>query len=115
MTDVLTVTIKESERYAVIYTDGYINDLGGDTIVQACLDLITQGVRQFILNLDKSPSINSVGISFIIEAIEHIDAGGGSLACCCLTPVVAKTFYIMRLTGATTIYDTEVEAVEAMK
>jgi anti-anti-sigma regulatory factor len=42
-------------------------------------------------------------------------SAGGSLACCCLTPVVAKTFYIMRLTGATTIYDTEVEAVEAMK
>jgi hypothetical protein len=32
MTDVLRVTIKESERYAVIYTDGYINNLGGDTI-----------------------------------------------------------------------------------
>ena len=91
------------------------NDLGGDEIVQSCLDRIAQGVRHFILNLDKSPGLNSVGVSFIIETIEHIDAAGGSLACCCLTPVVAKTFYITRLTGATTIYDTEAKAVGAMK
>ena len=112
--DVLRVTVKKADRYAIIYTDGYINNLGGEKIAQACRELVEEGMGGFILNLDKSPSINSVGISFLIEAIEHIDKAGGTLTFCALAPLVAKTFHIMRLTGVTTIYATESDAVAAM-
>lgn len=115
MTDLLRVVVEKFDGYAIVHTDGYINNLGGEKIAQACRELVDQGMRRCILNLHKSPGINSVGISFIIEAIEHIDGAGGVLACCGLTPTVSKTFHIMRLTGATTIYDTQAEAVAAIK
>ena len=75
--DVLRVAVKKADRYAIIYTDGYINNLGGEKIAQACRELVEEGMGGFILNLDKSPSINSVGISFLIEAIEHMTRPAG--------------------------------------
>jgi anti-anti-sigma factor len=64
------------------------------------------------MNLSKSRIINSIGVSVMIEIIEKVKALEGGVAFCCLTPTTAKTFRIMGLLNASTIHETEEEAID---
>lgn len=70
--------------------------------------------RHFILNLEKSHVINSIGVSILIEVIERVQETGGTVSFCGLTPTIAKTFRIMRLTDAAGICEDEAAAVAAV-
>lgn len=107
----MNVTVKKGDGYAVVYTDGYINNLGGEKIAKVCYRLIEEGFRHFILNLEQSRVINSIGISILIEVIERMQEIQGSLFFCNVTPTMAKTFRIMRLTDAAEICEDEREAI----
>ena len=115
MTDTLNVTVKKDDRYAVVYTEGYINNLGGERVAAACGRLIDEGIKNLILNLEKSTVVNSIGIAILIEVIERVAEINGTLSFCKLTPTIAKTFRIMRLTDAAAIYDSEAEAIDAVQ
>lgn len=84
-------------KFAVVRSNGYINNLGGEKIAQECRVLMNQGVNELILNLKDSSIVNSIGISILIEVIEEILNKKGKLAFSDLTPTVAKTFKIMGL------------------
>lgn len=114
MPEDLKVTVKKGNGYVVVYTDGYINHLGGEKIAEECYKLIAEGFRHFILSLEKSRIINSIGLSILIEVIEQVQKAQGSVRFCDLTPLVAKTFRIMRLTDSIAIYKNEEEAIEAV-
>ena len=73
--------------------------------------MLDEGVRSFILNLAKSPIVNSVGIAVLIELIERVKEDGDKLIFCDCTPVIAKTFKIMGLTQYAELYDNEKEAL----
>jgi anti-anti-sigma factor len=114
MAESLEVHIRHANGVGIVETAGYINNIGGEKVAEACNDLIEEGVHHFVLNLAKSHIINSVGISILIEVIEKVKALKGKVAFCCLTPTIAKTFRIMGLLEASSIYDTEQEAVQAL-
>lgn len=114
MTNPLEVTVIPGAGHAVLRTDGYINNLGGERLADACKRLIDDGTIHLILNFEHSTVVNSVGISILIEVIERIEEVSGTLAFCMLTPTIAKTFRIMRLTDATTIFGQESEAIAAL-
>lgn len=114
MTEILSVTVKKSDRYAVVYTEGYINNIGGEKVAEACGGLIDEGINNLILNLEKSTVVNSIGISILIEVIERVAGIDGTLSFCGLTPTIAKTFRIMRLTDAAAIYESETGAIDAI-
>lgn len=101
-------------RYAVIHTDGYINNQAGERIGQMADGLLNEGFRRLVLNLEKSTVINSIGISILIEVIEKMQELNGTLAFCCLTKTIAKTFTIMGLAEYAEIYGTEQEAINGV-
>ncbi len=111
MSDVFKVTTREEGPYAIIYTEGYINNLAGDKIVEEFNKLLDSGKTQFILNLQKTQLVNSIGISILIEVIEKVQEINGSLAFCHLTPIIAKTFKIMGLTQYSKVFETEADAL----
>ena len=113
--ETFTITVRKGPNYAVVAPDGYINQTGGDQLADACTSLIDGGLAHLIINLAKAPIVSSVGIACLIEVINRAKNEGGSVAFCGLTPVLAKTFHIMRLTEATTFYETEEEAVAAIE
>lgn len=114
-TAAFTIQITRGPNYAVAAPDGYVNQTGGDQLADECGALIDEGLTHLIFNLEKAPIVSSVGIACLIEVIDRANDEGGSVAFCGLTPVLAKTFHIMRLTEAATIYDTEDEAVAAVE
>jgi anti-anti-sigma factor len=114
MTESLRVRVDRRDGLAVIYTEGYINNQGGEEIALAASRLMEEGYRKLLLNLEGSRIVNSIGISILIEVLERMLEVDGSLAFCCLTNTIQKTFHIMGLTQYATVYEDEARAVEAL-
>jgi anti-anti-sigma factor len=114
MTESLNVTVDRREGLAVIYTEGYINNQGGEEIAKVSYELLDQGYKVLLLNLAGTKIVNSIGISILIEIIEKMIEKGGRIAFCCLTPVIHKTFQIMGLANYATIFVDEDAAVKEL-
>ena len=97
MTEALKLTIDRRDALAVIQTEGYINNQGGEEIARAAYELLESGYRRVLLDLTGTKIVNSIGISILIEIIEKVLDQGGRLAFCHLTPTIEKTFHIMGL------------------
>ena len=115
MTEALKVTVEREEDLAVIYTEGYINNQGGEEIARVSFDLIGDGQKILLLNLQGTKIVNSIGISILIEIIEKMLEIDGRLAFCNLTPTIEKTFHIMGLTQYASIFPDEEAARQEMR
>ena len=112
MTESLKLIVdNQHDGVAVIYTEGYINNQGGEEIARVAYDLIDQGYTRLLLNLAGTKIVNSIGISILIEIIERMVDIKGRLAFCSLTPTIEKTFHIMGLAQYADIYSDEEAAL----
>ena len=114
MTETLRLTVDKREGFAVLYTEGYINNQGGEEIAREAYSHLDQGVRALVLNLEKTRIVNSIGISILIEVIEKMLEVNGKLGFCNLTPTIEKTFHIMGLAQYAGIYRDEAAAATGL-
>ena len=112
MTDGLKLSVDRRDGVAVVYTDGYINNQGGEEIAKVAYGLLEEGYRSLLLNLAGTKIVNSIGISILIEIIEKMIEVEGKLAFCNLTPTINKTFHIMGLAQYASMFEDEASAVE---
>ncbi len=112
MMDSMKLEVDRRDGVAVIYTDGYINNQGGEEIARVAYELIEEGYKSLLLNLAKTKIVNSIGISILIEIIEKMIEIEGKLSFCDLTPTIDKTFHIMGLAQYTSIYPDEAAAAQ---
>ena len=115
MTESLSLNVDRRDGLAVIYTEGYINNQGGEEIARAAYKLLDEGYKVLLLNLGGTKIVNSIGISILIEIIERMIAIDGRLGFCCLTPTIEKTFHIMGLAQYAPIYSDETTAVAQLR
>lgn len=111
MADVFDVQVEKKGDFAILRTNGYVNNLGGEKIGEAADILMKDGIINLIINFEKSTVVNSIGISILIEVIEKLVDNGGKIVFSNLTKTIAKTFNIMGLTQFAEIFDTESEAI----
>jgi anti-anti-sigma factor len=115
MTEELKVAVeRRPPAGAILYTKGYINNVGGEEIANRAYELMDDGVKTLLLNLRETKIVNSIGISILIEIIEKMMDKGGSIAFCSLTPVIHKTFQIMGLANYAKIFADENEALREL-
>ncbi len=98
----------------IIKTSGYLNNVGGEKIADACYKEIENGKYLFLLDLEDSKVVNSIGVSILIEIIEKLQEVDGKLGYFNLAPIVEKTFKIMGLTRYSTVFSNESEALAGM-
>lgn len=91
------LTSENKGNCLVINTQGYINNVGGQKIVDEFNKHKENGVNNYIINLQESKIVNSIGISFLIEMIEKLNDTQGKLIFTNLDPTIEKTFTIMGL------------------
>ncbi len=115
MTEGLKLNVERRGGLAVIYTDGYINNQGGEEIAEAAYGLLDEGFRTLLLNLAGTKIVNSIGISILIEIIEKMIEVEGRLSFCNLTPTIEKTFRIMGLAQYSSIFSDERAAVTELQ
>ena len=77
--------------------DGYINNTGGEKILDEYSKHQTSSIKRVILDLEKSKVVNSIGISYLIELIEKLNQNNAKLVFTNLDPTIEKTFRIMGL------------------
>ena len=114
MTEGLKLVVDRRGPLAVVYTEGYINNQGGEEIARAAYQLIDEGCRTLLLNLAGTKIVNSIGISILIEIIEKMIEINGRLVFCCLTPTIEKTFHIMGLAQYAGIYPDQETALREL-
>ena len=114
MTEELKVAVERKPQGAVLYTKGYINNVGGEEIANRAYELMDDGVRTLLLNLRETKIVNSIGISILIEVIEKMLEVNGKLGFCNLTPTIEKTFHIMGLAQYAGIYRDEAAAATGL-
>lgn len=113
MSEACKISVERRGDVAVLYTDGYINNQGGEEIAREAYVQLDSGARALVLNLEKTRIVNSIGISILIEVLEKVMDRKGLLAFCHLTPTIDKTFRIMGLAQYAQIYPTQEEALQA--
>ena len=112
MSETLKVVVERpDEAVAVLKTDGYINNSGGEAIAKEAYALLGGGVNRLLLDLEKTKIVNSIGISILIEILEKVLDQGGRLAFCRLTPTIEKTFNIMGLAQYARIFPAQDAAI----
>lgn len=100
---------------AVLEVTGYINNEGGEAISREASRLLDAGVRSLLLDLRSTRIINSIGISLLLEVLERTLDLGGTLAFCCLSPSIAKTFQIMGLSQYARLYPDRATALSELR
>tara|TARA_Y100001968_G_C19315318_1_gene696354 strand:- start:643 stop:987 length:345 start_codon:yes stop_codon:yes gene_type:complete len=108
----LSISVKGD--IVIIKTSGYLNNVGGEKVAEACYKEIDNGKSLFLLDLEDSKVVNSIGVSILIEIIEKLQDVNGKLGYFNLAPIVEKTFTIMGLTKYSTVFPNESEAIEGM-
>ena len=114
MTESLSLTVDRRDGFAVIYTEGYINNQGGEEIARMAYKLLDEGFKVLLLNLAGTKIVNSIGISILIEIIEKMIEIEGRLGFCNLTPTIEKTFHIMGLAQYASIFPNEPAALQGL-
>ena len=114
MSEACKITVERRDDIAILFTDGYINNQGGEEIARQAYAQLDAGARALILDLEKTRIVNSIGISILIEVLERVMDRKGVLAFCRLTPTIDKTFRIMGLAQYAAIYASLDEALKAV-
>ncbi len=114
MSETCKVSVERRGDVALFWTDGYINNQGGEEIAREAYSELDSGARALIMNLEKTRIVNSIGISILIEVLEKVMERKAVLAFCGLTPTIDKTFRIMGLAQYAAIYPTEGDALRAV-
>jgi anti-anti-sigma factor len=81
----------------IMKTEGYINNSGGEKVVQEFSKYPVDKINKIIIDLEKTKVINSIGISYLIEIIETVSQNDCKLYFTNLDPTIEKTFNIMGL------------------
>ena len=105
--------VRKEGEIVVIKTSGYLNNVGGEKISEVCYKEIEDKSKFFLLDLENTKVVNSIGVSILIEIIEKQDVDG-KLGYYNLAPIVEKTFNIMGLTKYSSVFYSENEALEGI-
>ena len=98
----------------IVSTEGYFNKDLGEALKKITDQEIKEGHKNFLINLDQSKIVNSIGASILIEIIEELQTVDGSLNFCNLAPIIEKTFKIMGLTKYCETFDDEDAALQKL-
>lgn len=99
----------------LIAAAGYINNEGGQAIADAATQLMDEGAKTLLIDLDGTRIINSIGVSILLEILERTLDEKGKLAFCNLTPTISKTFEIMGLVQYAEVYPDRDAALAALE
>jgi len=108
------IHIRREANAGIIATEGYIDAEGGKEILKTGDQLLKEGIHYLVLNLEKSPLINSEAIMCFFELIEKADELSGGVFFCGTTRVMVTMFRIMGLSEISSLFDTEEEALQAI-
>jgi anti-anti-sigma factor len=95
MNDDFQISAEVDGPTLILRTDGYINNIGGEKILEEFSKHVGNGIAKVVMDLEKSKVVNSMGISYMIDLIEQLNENGGRLVFINLDPTIEKTLDLM--------------------
>ncbi len=86
------------EDVAVVYPQGYLNNLAGEGLVRECGRFTRSGIKKIVVNFRETDLINSIGISLLLHVMEELQGAGGTL---CFTDMSKTQLGIFEMLGLT--------------
>lgn len=111
VTDSFKVTSKRIRDVAILYPQGYLNNIAGENLVQECNACLEGDIRKVILNFRETDFINSIGISMLLSIIEKLKDAGGTLCFTDMSKAYSDTFEMLGLAKFIHVFPEENEAV----
>ena len=105
------VTSKRVGDVAILYPQGYLNNIAGENLVQECNACLEGNISKVVLNFSETDFINSIGISLLLGIIEKLSDAGGTLCFTNLSKAYLDTFEMLGLARYMLIFPEEIEAV----
>ncbi len=116
----LSVTALNEDKTAIVaFNDRSLNFYVTDSLKESLKETINtkidEGFKHFVLNLENVKIIDSCGVGLIIVANNVTAAKGAKLYLCNIKPFIIKIFDIMRISKHLSIFETEDDALAAVK
>ncbi len=116
----LSVTALGQDKTAILgFNDRslnfYVTDSLKESLKQTINSKIDEGYQHFVLNLENVKIIDSCGVGLIIVANNVTASRNAKLYLCHIKPFILKIFDIMRISKHLSIFDTESDALAAIK
>lgn len=109
------VSSKEIGDAAVIYPQGYLNNVTGESLVQECAAYIGKGTKKIVISFSNTELINSIGISMLLSIIEKLVNTGGKLCFSDMSKTLKDTFEMLGLTKYIRTFDREADALHYLQ
>ena len=116
----LSVTALNEDKTVILsFNDRSLNFYVTDSLKESLKDTINskieEGFKHFVLNLENVKIIDSCGVGLIIVANNVTAAKSAKLYLCNIKPFIIKIFDIMRISKHLAIFETEDDALAAVK
>ena len=112
----LTITSGEVDGLTVVWLDGRIV-LGEETgsLRETVKDLIGNGKKKLILNMNNVTMIDSAGLGALVAAYSSTRSGGASLRLCHLGAKFNELLQITKLFTLFEVYNTQADAIDSFR
>jgi anti-sigma B factor antagonist len=110
------VKIKERRRDGIAILDISGNLMGGpdaDAFNEVLRTLMHEGVRNFIVNLEKVRWVNSTGLGILISGYTTVKRAGGELKLLKITKRIENIFIVSKLSTVFHAFEDENEALRS--
>ncbi len=112
-------TLQEDKTCIISFNDRSLNFYVTDSLKESLKETINgkidEGFLHFVLNMENVKIIDSCGVGLIIVANNVTAARNSKLYLCHIKPFIIKIFDIMRISKHLSIFETEEDALEAVK
>jgi anti-sigma B factor antagonist len=103
---------KSSGDVKIVLPTGRLDASSSDELKGNIDELIGEGCRKIVANLDGVEYISSSGLRVMLASLKQLRKMDGDLKLACLKPYVRETFEIAGFTQLFEIYDREEEAID---
>ncbi|MGH9761094.1 MAG: STAS domain-containing protein, partial [Blastocatellia bacterium] len=87
--------------------------LRGERIERHCVDLLSRGIRNLVINFEETELINSIGISLLLEAIDAVDEANGRVVLASLNTTNQELFQVLGILSKVDVAHNEDSALAA--
>jgi anti-anti-sigma factor len=111
----MQIPVEKLGEVAVVKVQGRLDVITSPDFENQCASLIAQGEKFLVADFGGLAYIASAGLRSILATVKKLKAVDGSLAVCCLQPMVEQVFALAGFTGLIPIFKTLDEALEKIQ
>jgi anti-sigma B factor antagonist len=107
----MNIDVREDGKVTLVRLAGDLDATSGPRLSEELDRLWNDGRRQFVLDLDGVPFIDSAGLSALVRLFKQVRGHGGRLGLAALQPPVRHVFELTRLERSFDVYPDVAEAL----